>query len=68
MATLSVNTQSAQYQQYNTAFNDIIAFYKSRVNVALTLPKEKQLEWRSRDPILDKFFLIYEKIQARVEL
>lgn len=60
MATLNIDTQSAQYQQYLTGFQNLLTFYKPRVRRWLRAGPEAQQAWRDADPILDLFVRILE--------
>ena len=54
MAT-TIDTQSAQYQQYLTGLQNLIDFYKPKLLLFEKLPREKQVIWLQKDPLFRKF-------------
>ena len=68
MADITVNTQSAGYQNYLTALRDIKNFYAPRLVEYFRLPNEAQVAWRAADPILNGLLTLAEKINERAAI
>ena len=66
MANITIDTQSTGYQTRLTQLQDIKTFYGPRIVEYLKAPPERQVIWRSKDPILDELIDIYERIDGRV--
>ena len=67
MANITLNTQSAGYQNRLTQLRDIKAFYGPMIVTFLKEPPERQAIWRSRDPILDELLDIADRIERRTQ-
>lgn len=49
-----INTQSVQYQQYLTGFENLQELMKPRLVMFAKLPEDKQRLWLQRDPLFRK--------------
>jgi len=65
VAQISINTQSAQYQNYLTGLRNLKTFYAPRIVEYFNLPEEAQVAWRAADPILNGLLTMAEKITER---
>jgi len=55
---ITIDTQSAQYQQYLNGLQNLIDFYKPKLALFEKLPKDKQKLWLQKDPLLRKFLKV----------
>ncbi len=51
---ITIDTQSAQYQQYLTGLQNLIDFYKPKFVLFKKLPLSKQKLWLQKDPLFRK--------------
>lgn len=68
MPDVTINTQSAQYQQRLAQWNDIVGALRPRIRRYASMPPSVRDQWRQLDPLIDSVLTFAERIdQLMVE-
>jgi hypothetical protein len=62
MANITINTQSAGYQNMLAEYNTIMTFWKPYIQDFFTLDQQQRQDWRAADPFLDRILTVTKAI------